>query len=154
MDDGFNNTLVTAYRYEWVGDFNTNLDGKISSYYKITTRYLGPNWNGGVDGIGNEDFWKQNTENDATRTFYALGSIDKYYNEKDFLSQRIAQVGTAAYIISSTSSDSQSGSGDKLYAHVAWLDNKKVGANLRHFANRDMTRYESVYHPVRLFSDK
>ena len=129
----------------------TTLDGKVSSYYKITTRYLGPNWNGGVDGIGNEDFWKQNTENDATRTFYALGSIDKYYSESD-PSQRMAQVGTAVYIISSTSSDAEPG--DKLYANVAWLSNKKVGANLRHFANRDMTRYESVYHPVRLFSDK
>ena len=95
----------------------------------------------------------QNTENDATRTFYALGSIDKYYKESD-RTQRMSEVGTAAYIISSTSSNSQSGSGDKLYAHVAWLNNKKVGANLRHFANRDMTRYESVYHPVRLFSDK
>ena len=153
MDDGFNNTLVTAYRYEWVGDFKANLDGKVSSYYKITTRYLGPNWNGGVDGIGNEDFWMHNTENDATRTFYALGSIDMYYNESD-RTQRMGEVGTAVYIISSTSSDSQSGSGDKLYAHVAWLNNKKVGANLRHFANRDMTHYESVYHPVRLFSDK
>ena len=150
MDDGFNNTLVTAYRYEWVGDFKTTLDGKVSSYYKITTRYLGPNWNGGVDGIGNEDFWKQNTENDATRTFYALGSLDMYYNESD--PTRVAQVGTAVYVISSTSSDAEPG--DKLYAHVAWLSNKKVGANLRHFANRDMTRYESVYHPVRLFSDK
>ena len=150
MDDGFNNTLVTAYRYEWVGDFKTTLDGKVSSYYKITTRYLGHNWNGGVDGIGNEDFWKQNTENDATRTFYALGSLDMYYNESD--PTRVAQVGTAVYVISSTSSDAEPG--DKLYAHVAWLSNKKVGANLRHFANRDMTRYESVYHPVRLFSDK
>ena len=151
MDDGFNNTLVTAYRYEWVGDFKANLDGKVSSYYKITTRYLGPNWNGGVDGIGNEDFWMQNTENDATRTFYALGSIDKNYSES-YPSERMGDVGTAVYIISSTSSDAEPG--DKLYAHVAWLSNKKVGANLRHFANRDMTHYESVYHPVRLFSDK
>lgn len=153
MDEGFNNTLVTAYRYEWVGDFEKSPNGQISSYYKITTRYLGPNWNGGVDGIGNEDFWKMNTENDATRTFYALGSVDTYYESLEWPSQRFIDIGTAAYILSSTSSDSDPGAGDKLYAHVAWLTNKKVGANLRHFANRDKS-YGTVHHPVRLFSDK
>ena len=79
VSDGFNNMFVTAYRYEWVGDFKGDKTGKISSYYKITSRYLGPNWNGGVDGIANEVFWNSNKENDITRTFYAAGYVDQMY---------------------------------------------------------------------------
>ena len=157
-DDGFNNMLVTAYRYHWVGDFTAKAKTPpiptITSYVEITTRYLGPNWNGGVEGIANEEFWANNKEEDATRRFYAVGVID------DMSGESHRDVGTYAMFISSVSVDSDTRkitTNDQVVsrARVAIMSNKKATASYQRLANRiKNSYYKHIRIPVRPFSDK
>ena len=71
--------LQTAFKYEWIGEFREiDTEGKIPSYFKITCRYLGPNWDGSVSNIANDDFWNNNNEQDVVRILYALGRLNGY----------------------------------------------------------------------------
>lgn len=71
--------LQTAFKYEWIGDFNElDTEGKVPSYFKITCRYLGPNWDGNVSSIANDAFWNNNNEQDVVRILYALGRLNGY----------------------------------------------------------------------------
>lgn len=148
VSDGFNNMFVTAYRYEWVGDFKGDKTGKISSYYKITSRYLGPNWNGGVDGIANEAFWNNNKENDVTRTFYAAGYVDQMYlNSPGNPNSPYAHVGRWAIILTNSIQ------GD--YVVCGTFDNHHITGAGGMFIRANDPRPEWVlWYPVRLFSDK
>lgn len=148
VSDGFNNMFVTAYRYEWVGDFKGDKTGKISSYYKITSRYLGPNWNGGVDGIANETFWNSNKENDVTRTFYAAGYVDQMYlNSPGNPNSPYAHVGRWAIILTNKVQ------GD--YVVCGTFDNHHITGAAGMFIRANDPRPEWVlWYPVRLFSDK
>lgn len=141
---GFDNMLVTAYRYEWVGDFGHVNGDVISSYYKVTSRYLGPNWNGGVKGVSDEKFWNQNNENDATRLFYALGNIDMYYSEDS--EQRTGDIGTEYRFITSAFAD-------KGHVYSAALYEKGCYANSSAILRPD-SKASAVWYPVRLFSNK
>lgn len=157
-DDGFNNMLVTAYRYHWVGDFTAKAKTPpippLTSYVEITTRYLGPNWNGGVEGIANEAFWANNKEEDATRRFYAAGVID------DMSGESHREVGVSAMFITSVSVDIDTGkitTNDQVVsrARVAYMSNKKATASLAWIANRIKNDYyKHIRIPVRPFSDK
>ena len=148
VSDGFNNMFVTAYRYEWVGDFKSHEDGKISSYYKITSRYLGPNWNGGVDGIANEAFWNSNKENDVTRTFYAAGYVDQMYlNDPGNPNSPYKKVGSWASIITNKM---QAG---RVVCGVLEKDHG-TGATALMLRSNDPNPDHGMWHPVRLFSDK
>ena len=148
VSDGFNNMFVTAYRYEWVGDFKGDKTGKISSYYKITSRYLGPNWNGGVDGIANEVFWNSNKENDITRTFYAAGYVDQMYlHDPGNPNSPYAHVGNWAIILTNTTQ------GDRVVCGT--FDNNHITGATGMFTRSNDPRPEYViWYPVRLFSDK
>lgn len=148
VSGGFNNMFVTAYRYEWVGDFKGDKTGKISSYYKITSRYLGPNWNGGVDGIANEAFWNSNKENDVTRTFYAAGYVDRMYlNSPGNPNSPYAHVGRWAIILTNTTQ------GDRVVCGT--FDNHHITGAAGMFTRSNDPRPEWVlWYPVRLFSDK
>lgn len=148
VSDGFNNMFVTAYRYEWVGDFKGDKTGKISSYYKITSRYLGPNWNGGVDGIAKEEFWSNNTKNDVTRTFYAAGYVDQMYlNSPGNPNSPYAHVGRWAIILTNKIQ------GD--YVVCGTFDNHHITGAAGMFIRANDPRPEWVlWYPVRLFSDK
>ena len=150
VSDGFNNMFVTAYRYEWVGDFKGDKTGKISSYYKITSRYLGPNWNGGVDGIANEAFWNSNKENDVTRTFYAAGYVDQMYlHAQNNPNSPYAHVGKWAIILSNKADIDQS------YVVCGTFDNHHITGAAGMFTRSNDPRPEYVlWYPVRLFSDK
>ena len=150
VSGGFNNMFVTAYRYEWVGDFKGDTTGKISSYYKITSRYLGPNWNGGVDGIASEAFWNSNKENDVTRTFYAAGYVDQMYLQhatEDNPNSPYAHVGKWAIILTNSMQ------GD--YAVCGTFDNHHItGAGAMFTRANDKRPDWVLWYPVRLFSDK
>ena len=148
VSDGFNNMFVTAYRYEWVGDFKGDKTGKISSYYKITSRYLGPNWNGGVDGIAKEAFWNSNKENDVTRTFYAAGYVDQMYlHAQNNPNSPYAHVGRWAIVLTNTIQ------GD--YVVCGTFDNHHITGAAGMFTRSNDPRPEWVlWYPVRLFSDK
>lgn len=150
VSDGFNNMFVTAYRYEWVGDFKGDKTGKISSYYKITSRYLGPNWNGGVDGIAKEEFWSSNTENDVTRTFYAAGYVDQMYlHAKNNPNSPYAHVGRWAVILTNTNNIKDG------YVVCGTFDNHHITGAAGMFTRSNDPRPEWVlWYPVRLFSDK
>ena len=148
VSDGFNNMFVTAYRYEWVGDFKGDKTGKISSYYKITSRYLGPNWNGGVDGIANEAFWNSNKKNDVTRTFYAAGYVDQMYlHDPGNPNSPYAHVGQWAIILTNTIQSP--------YVVCGTFDNHHITGAGGMFIRANDPRPEWVlWYPVRLFSDK
>ena len=148
VSDGFNNMFVTAYRYEWVGDFKGDKTGKISSYYKITSRYLGPNWNGGVDGIAKEAFWNSNKENDVTRTFYAAGYVDQMYlHAQNNPNSPYAHVGRWAIVLTNTIQ------GD--YVVCGTFDNHHITGAAGMFTRGNDPRPDWVlWYPVRLFSDK
>lgn len=151
MDEGYNNMLVTAYRYEWVGDWTPITTGAVTSYYKVTTRYLGPNWNGGVDGIAKEEFWNNNNKNDATRRFYALGRKD---------GDEPLQIGEQAIIISSVSVDYNNQgkkiTDDQVKSRVttALLTNRDCSTFMNVFGNKPKNSTTPRRFPVRLFSDK
>lgn len=148
VSDDFNNMFVTAYRYEWVGDFKGDKTGKISSYYKITSRYLGPNWNGGVDGIASEAFWNSNKENDVTRTFYAAGYVNQMYlHTQDNPNSPYAHVGKWAIILTNTIQSPNVVCGT--------FDNHHITGAAGMFIRSNDPRPEWVlWYPVRLFSDK
>ena len=150
VSDDFNNMFVTAYRYEWVGDFKGDKTGKISSYYKVTSRYLGPNWNGGVDGIANEAFWNSNKENDITRTFYAAGYVDQQYiTAKNNPNSPYAHVGRWAIILSNRADI------DASYVVCGTFNNHHITGAAGMFTRSNDPRPEWViWYPVRLFSDK
>lgn len=67
---GFGNLLTIAYRFESVGDFKKAQS--VSSYFKITCRYIGL-WDMSLEDIATEEFWQRNNSDDASRTIYALG---------------------------------------------------------------------------------
>ena len=150
VSDDFNNMFVTAYRYEWVGDFKGDKTGKISSYYKITSRYLGPNWNGGVDGIASEAFWNSNKENDVTRTFYAAGYVNQMYlHTQNNPNSPYTHVGEWALIITNKCDI------DREYVVCGVLEkNKATGSAGMYTHSSDPRPEQGIWYPVRLFSDK
>lgn len=150
VSDDFNNMFVTAYRYEWVGDFKGDKTGKISSYYKITARYLGPNWNGGVDGIANEAFWNSNKENDVTRTFYAAGYVNHMYlHTQNNPNSPYTHVGEWALIITNKCDI------DRDYVVCGVLEKiKATGSAGMYTHSSDPRPEQGIWYPVRLFSDK
>ena len=148
-DDDYNNMFVTAYRYEWVGDFISKEDGKISSYCKVTSRYLGPNWNGGVDGIAKEEFWSNNTESDATRIFYATGCVDQMYlNAENNPNSPYSDVNAQAFVIGNRSDVKDE------YACGAVLDKYYGVGNQRWYMRSNHKASLAIWFPIRPFSDK
>lgn len=69
---GNGNTMLAAYRYEYVGDYLSEV-GKLTTHLKITARYLGSGFTGTVTDIDNEAFWTSNNAADVTRVFPACG---------------------------------------------------------------------------------
>lgn len=82
--------LQIAYRYEWVGSFDSwqfssnNLNDfewtsmYDSPYLKVTARRLGPNFKGKIEDIATEAFWNTNQELDVVREFPFLGQLKIY----------------------------------------------------------------------------
>lgn len=150
---GYGRLLLMAYKYEWMGDFKPVPKEKegdeITSYLKITSRYLGANWDGRVEDIANDEFWLQNTSNDATRSIYALGDID--YNDKRDDNSGLEDLGSVAMLVTPDTQDADPGDG--LYAHVGYIHKERAIPNFMRFANR-LPYYGSVGFPIWLFSDK
>lgn len=75
-NDGY---LLQAVRYEVVGDL---VEGNLDSHLKITSRFLGKQFNNGsVDEIANEEFWNTNNQDDVNRIFPFTGE----YNDSGVL---------------------------------------------------------------------
>ena len=154
---GYKQLLVMAYRYQWIGDFKPNINGKVSSYYKVTSRYLGANWNGTIKEIANEAFWNANTEQDVTRNFYAVGSIDEYFDTTP--QDKYRNVNNRSYffgrVFFDDTRDKNLKPGNKRYVHTAILGEAECHSNGYADANRGKyTREINRFFPVRLFSDK
>lgn len=67
----YNEALVTAFRYEWVGSLENN---STNSKLVVTCRPLGENWIEPIDGtVATEEFWKKDTNMDVTREFLLTG---------------------------------------------------------------------------------
>lgn len=162
---GLQNLYMTAYKYEWVGDFHhvcpngrtiEDEDDCISkceqrdvvnSYFKVTCRYLGPNFNGRVDDIATDDFWNNNNNNDVSRKFYAMGTLDwDQENHHNF----DEHIGIYAYILSQTIYKE-----DPSYAEVATLSPGSWNAAALLWANRPNVRETKlVAFPIWLFEDE
>ncbi len=144
---GLGNLLAMAYRYEWVGDFAFvgEAGNEVVSYFKITSRYLGPNWNGSVRDLQNEDFWRNDNANDAVRTIYPMGEIDLYYNTGDPTRDR--KIGIAALILTSQFSGEED-----VYAKAAWLTAQSLSSSKLKMANRK--NLPSIAFPIWLFSNE
>jgi hypothetical protein len=67
------NKLLSAYRYEFVGD----KEDPLSAGLKVTVRYLGPSFKGNMDDIANETYWKTNNKEDIVRIFPYAGSCSR-----------------------------------------------------------------------------
>lgn len=96
----FGKAMVTAYRFQWHGDFNhvAENDGEVHSYFKITCRYLGPSWNGTVEDLATEAFWSNHNEHDVSRTLYAMGMLNSHFADEGGPDSRL---GKEAIILSS-----------------------------------------------------
>lgn len=84
----YDEALVTAYRYEWVGSL---ADNSTDSKLVVTCRLLGENWIEHIDGtVATEAFWQKDKNMDVTRVFplsgcfvgkeefpWAYGSVEK-----------------------------------------------------------------------------
>lgn len=145
---GLGNTLVMAFRYEWIGDFKKveYADDVVPSHYKISCRYLEPNWNGNVDAIANEDFWSSHSESDVTKKIYAMAGFDgerkpedgEHYNR--FLGRRIVILTSEVW---KENSD---------YALVGFLSNENCNGKQGYYANRKSDPKRGFIFPVWLFS--
>ena len=146
---GLGNMLCIAYRFEWVGDFQqVNWeDDIIPSYCKVTTRYLGSNWDGNVDAIANEAFWTSNTESDVTRILYAFGEIDQLYSKDHPGYDR--DLGIEVSLLAVKIYENK---GDKR-PYTAVLNKQYWASNLAQYLNRS-TKEESSAVPIWLFSNE
>lgn len=156
---GFNNLLVTAYRYESKGDFKeiTSEEKVCTSYFKITCRYLGPNWKGDIEDIAKEEFWNKDKSKDIHRTIYALGLKD---NHRRRGVPTLIDVNKEINLISIVSEDYVNpypGIAPKkdLYIHCANLSKKSWMSNQMYAGNLPGNQLEeSDTFPIWLFSDK
>lgn len=149
---GLDNMLATAYRYEWVGDFNsiTIAQDIVPSYFKVTTRYLGPNWDGSVDDLAGEDFWENNTQSDVTRIIYALGSLDDLYKERTDTNAYERRLGTRADILTPKFYDDSMHADGAILNKSSWSANRRIPAN----RNKDIYKGKNVIFPIWLFSNE
>lgn len=121
-------------------------DDVVPSHYKITWRYLGPNWNCNVDAIANEDFWSSHSESDVTKKIYAMAGFDgerkpedgEHYNR--FLGRRIVILTSEVW---KENSD---------YALVGFLSNENCNGKQGYYANRKSDPKRGFIFPVWLFS--
>ena len=67
---GEGNRLLTAYRYEGIGSFD---EGDLISQIRVTVRYLGTDFTGGIDEIATSEYWQQNVGGDIIRIFPCSG---------------------------------------------------------------------------------
>jgi len=67
-DMEFDNSLLSAFRYEYIGE------APMTSGMKVTVRYLGETFTGKtIDDIANELYWSNNNKDDISRIFPYLG---------------------------------------------------------------------------------
>lgn len=66
------NRRLSAWKYERVYKGKDNGDTE-TDYLRITARHLGPDFDGNIDTISTEDFWKSNSEGDVVRVLPAAG---------------------------------------------------------------------------------
>lgn len=69
------NELRCAYRYEPIGLYESA--NNLTGHFKVTVRYLGPNFTGSINDISNENYWDTNNQEDIVRIFPAVGFIDQ-----------------------------------------------------------------------------
>lgn len=148
-DKNLNDILTTAYRYTWVGDFKKADPNatEVTSYFTITTRYLGANWNGTVDDIANEEFWQSNNSEDAVRKLYATGSIDRLYTKG---TENYHENPNKEAPIATTALKKN----DEVYSGVALVTKDYWYSNALQYANRDRGVMESVGFPIWLFEEE
>ncbi len=124
------NSLLCAYRYERVGNLIVD---DLDSHFKVTVRYLGPDFKGSVDDFSNSEWWSNNSSDDVIRIFPACGS--KGNDEEIFYAR--GQVGH--YWATSTANLQYSGS---FYFNINSFGMSSPGA------------YKSSHFSVRLFSNE
>ncbi|GAB1252143.1 hypothetical protein Tsumi_12490 [Porphyromonas miyakawae] len=154
--NGLGNMLCMAYRFEWVGDFQRVdwEDDVIPSYFKVTTRYLGANWDGNVDVVADETFWNANKESDVSRMVYALDNLDPLYEPTEPTYD--LQMGTKAQVLTAKAWTNDKNSDVLKYAYAALFEKTFWASNMGYFANRDTKQWylKDVLFPIWLFSNE
>lgn len=145
---GTDGSFLTAYRYEWVGDFKLedSMEGYANrdkeSHLKVTARFLGKGWKGTIKDIANEDFWAKDKSDDVSRRFPMADEYDAYYVDKpghEYLISRT--VGRDGYFATATRYEN--------YWGTLTIDFESAKANHSTFIRPDG---DHISFPVRLFT--
>jgi hypothetical protein len=117
-NNGTDGRFLTAYRYEWKGDFTP---GSKTSQVVVTSRYLGLGYKGGIADIANETFWNKNNADDATRVFPMAGRFNNWIQQPGI----VQQLGTSLYCLTAKD-EKDAGDGVSKYRSVLQINAHNV----------------------------